>query len=49
VLPQFIELHTDAPLRGVEDSFAKSVAAERQILPTFYQASLNAMVGHQEL
>jgi spermidine synthase len=49
VLPQFIELHTDPPLRGADDSLAKSVAAERQILLTFYKASLNAMVGHQEL
>jgi spermidine synthase len=49
VLPRLIDLRTDPPLHGADDVFAKSVAAERQLLLTFYQASLNAMAGHQEL
>lgn len=49
VLPRLIELRTDPPLLGADDFFVKAVAAERQILLIFYQASLNAMAGHQAL
>ena len=49
VLPRLIELRTAPPLRRADDSFLQSVSAERQILLTFYQATLNAMAGHQAL
>ena len=49
VLPRLIELRTDPPLRAADDVFTQKVAAERRLLLTFYQASLNAMAGHQEL
>lgn len=38
-----------APLRGADETFIKSVAAERQRLMLFYQAALNAQAGHPEL
>ena len=49
VLPRLIELRTDPPLRATDDVFTQKVAAERRLLLTFYQASLNAMAGHREL
>jgi len=49
VLPALMALRTDPPLRGAEESFVTSMTVERQRLLLFYQASLNAMAGHQEL
>ena len=49
VLPRLMQLRTDPPLRGTDDVFTHKVAAERRVLLTFYQASLNAMAGHQGL
>ena len=49
VLPRLIELRTDPPLLGADDSFMRSVAEQRQILLLFYQAALNGAGGHQEL
>ncbi len=49
VLPRLIELRTDPPLRGADDSFLKGMAVERQRLLIFYQAALNAQAGHPEL
>ena len=49
VLPALIALRTDPPLRGADDSFLTSMTVERQRLLLFYQASLNAMAGHQAL
>jgi len=49
VLPTLIGLRTDPPLRGADDFFVKSVAAQRQLLLLFYQAALNAGAGHQAL
>ncbi len=49
VLPLLIELRTDQPLRGADDSFLKGMTVERQRLLVFYQAALNAQAGHPEL
>jgi len=49
VLPRLIEQRTDPPLRGADDAFVGSVAAERQRLLLFYQAALNGSAGHPEL
>lgn len=49
VLPELIGLRTDPPLHGADETFLKSVAAERQRLLLFYQASLNAQSGYPEL
>ena len=49
VLPRLMELRTSPPLLGTDASFARLVAAQRQILLYFYQAALNGMAGHQEL
>jgi predicted membrane-bound spermidine synthase len=49
VLPSLIGLRTDPPLRNAEDSFLKTVVAERQRLLVFYQAALNGQSGHPEL
>jgi spermidine synthase len=49
VLPRLMMLRTDPPLLAADESFARSVAVERQILLFFYQAALNGMAGHQEL
>jgi spermidine synthase len=49
VLPRLFALRTAAPLRGADEAFVRSVAAERQRLMLFYQAALNAQAGHPEL
>jgi spermidine synthase len=49
VLPELIELRTDPPLRGAENTFQNQVAAERQRLLLFYQAALNGLSGYPEL
>ncbi|MBK5105677.1 MAG: spermidine synthase, partial [Burkholderiales bacterium] len=43
VLPSLIKLRTNPQLRHAEPAFERAVAAERQLLLIFYQASLNAM------
>ena len=48
VLPELIGLRRVPPLRNADDAFVKSVAAERQRLLLFYQASLNAMAGRRD-
>ncbi len=45
VLPRLLELRTDAPLRNADAALVAEVAAQREILLTFYSASLNAMAG----
>lgn len=49
VLPELIKLRTNPPLRGSDETFLKSVAAERHRLLLFYQAALNAQSGYPEL
>jgi spermidine synthase len=49
VLPELIKLRTTPPLRGADDAFVQSVAANRQWLLLFYQAALNASAGHRML
>ena len=49
VLPRLMELRTEPPLVGAGDVFVRSVAAQRQTLHLFYQASLNAQSGYPEL
>jgi spermidine synthase len=44
-----MELRTEPPLVGAGDVFVRSVAAQRQTLHLFYQASLNAQSGYPEL
>jgi spermidine synthase len=48
-LPRLIQLRTNPPLRRADDAFVKSVAAERQRLLFFYQATLNGLAGHRAL
>jgi spermidine synthase len=49
VLPKLMELRTTVPLRGADKALVQSLAAERQRLLLFYQASLNAQSGYPEL
>jgi len=49
VLPELVKLRTAPPLRGGDDAFVQSVAANRQRLLLFYQAALNGSAGHRAL
>ncbi len=49
VLPNLMELRSAVPLRGADETFTRTVAAERQQLLFFYQAALNAQSGYPEL
>jgi spermidine synthase len=49
VLPRLMELRTTPPILEAEVAFIDSVAVERQLLLTFYQAALNGAAGHREL
>ena len=48
VLPKFIMLYNDPPLKNADEDFVKKVANERQILLLFYQATLNGSQGYKE-
>jgi spermidine synthase len=48
VLPKFIMLRNDPPLKNVDDDFLKKLSNERQILLLFYQAALNGSQGYKE-
>lgn len=49
VLPRLLELRTDPPLERADDTFVRTVRAERQTLLLFYQSALNGMAGHRDL
>ena len=49
VLPSLLELRTNPPVLGADETFLKNLASERQRLLLFYQAALNAQAGHATL
>lgn len=49
ILPNLLALQTPPPLTNADEAFRASVAAERELLHTFYSAGLNGQRGEREL